>query len=501
MAARPAGATPLPPPRFVALFDFDATTTGDLGFKKGDTLLIINKDDANWWTAKASATGKVGTIPANYVVPIPAENEKPTPPVGSIPTPTAATAAAAAPPPAAPVSKSTPVASSPSAGEEGRESNNKVRWFHGKITREETEKLFEQHGSKDGLFLLRESVNYPGDYTLCVCFERGVQHYRVEKVAEGGKLTVDQESYFDDMIHLVDHYRMESDGLCTRLRQPIVKRGPQPKIDPKIFKKAGWEIQRSEVILGNILGSGNFGEVYEATWRSQKVAVKTLKGENAMEDFLAEASVMTRLRHKNLVQLLGVCLDITPIYIITEFMSKGSLQDYLRSRGRREIPMATLFSFAQQVSSAMVYLESRNFVHRDLAARNVLVGDDNTAKVADFGLAKNANEQDVVEGGKIPIKWTAPEALLNNTYTNKSDVWSFGVVLWEVYSFGRIPYPRMSHTEVVQEIKRGYRMESPEGCPTAIYNIMLACWQIEVDRRPSFREIETQLEKAAGTAM
>lgn len=491
MAAKPAAQ--MPPQRYVALFDFEATTPGDLGFKKGDALFVISKDDANWWTAKASSTGKVGLIPGNYITPInPEDSSSSNPPPPSKPVPSVPTSL--------PSASNSNLAASAAAGEEGRESNNKVRWFHGKITRDEAEKLFEQNGNKDGLFLLRESTNYPGDYTLCVCFENVVQHYRVEKV-DGGKLTVDQESYFDDMIHLVDHYRLEPDGLCTRLRQPIVKRGQQPKIDPKIFKKAGWEIQRQELVLGNVLGSGNFGDVYEATWKTQKVAVKTLKGEDAMEDFLAEASVMTRLRHKNLVQLLGVCLDQIPIYIVTEFMAKGSLQDYLRSRGRREIPSSILFSFAQQINAAMVYLESRNFVHRDLAARNVLVGEDNIAKVADFGLAKSVTEHDVVEGGKIPIKWTAPEALLNNQYTNKSDVWSYGVVLWELYSFGRIPYPRMSHTEVVSQVKSGYRMECPEGCASSIYNIMLTCWQYDADKRPAFRDIEAALEKAAPSAV
>ncbi|GFS46656.1 tyrosine-protein kinase csk-1 [Trichonephila inaurata madagascariensis] len=186
---------------------------------------------------------------------------------------------------------------------------------------------------------------------------------------------------------------------------------------------------------------------------------------------------MTSLSHRNLVQLLGVVFDWTSIYIVTEYMSKGSLVDYLRSRARLHVTKKDQINFATDTCAGMEYLESRQLVHRDLAARNVLISDENVTKVkyflsfCDFGLAREKSFN--LEGGKFPIKWTAPEALRHSKFSNKSDMWSSGILLWEIYSFGRVLYLRIPLGDLVKHVEKGYRMEAPEGCPSEILTLQV----------------------------
>ncbi|XP_071447294.1 tyrosine-protein kinase CSK [Hetaerina americana] len=366
---------------------------------------------------------------------------------------------------------------------------NAMPWFHGKISRERAEQLLSP--KEDGLFLVRESTNFPGDYTLCVCYQGKVEHYRVKY--KDNQLTIDDEEFFENLAQLVEHYEQDADGLCTQLTKCLPKKGKQEFcVNTKAFEEAGWVIQEHEVELKESIGKGEFGDVMLGILRGEKVAVKMLKDSSeAAQKFLAEASLMTSLRHKNLVQLLGLVFNNKHIYLVTEYMSKGSLVDYLRSRGRLHVTKKDQINFAFDTCSGMEYLESRKVVHRDLAARNVLISEEGVAKVSDFGLARDENF--TLEGGKLPIKWTAPEALKHGKFSNKSDMWSFGILLWEIYSFGRVPYPRIPLSEVVKHVEKGYKMEAPDGCPPEVYDIMKRAWDLQPEKRPSFKEIETKL--------
>ncbi|KAL5274667.1 CSK family protein [Megaselia abdita] len=380
---------------------------------------------------------------------------------------------------------------SPSAAAGNRKSEvklNAMPWFHGSITRDEAEQLLQPRD--EGLFLVRESTNFPGDYTLCVCFQGKVEHYRVKYLEN--KLTIDDEEYFENLSQLVAHYEQDADGLCTQLVQCLPKSGKQEFcINSKDFADKGWVIPESDLQLRESIGKGEFGDVMLGILRGDKVAVKMLKDSGAAQKFLAEASVMTTLEHENLVKFIGLVFTNKHIYLVTEFMSKGSLVDYLRSRGRLHITKKDQINFAYDTCSGMEYLETKKVVHRDLAARNVLISENCTAKVSDFGLARE--ECYNLEVGKLPIKWTAPEALKGGRFSNKSDMWSFGILLWEIYSFGRVPYPRIPLADVVKHVEIGYKMEAPEGCPPEVYEMMRQSWDLNPVKRPTFFELKTKL--------
>ncbi|EDV42271.1 uncharacterized protein Dana_GF17093 [Drosophila ananassae] len=287
-----------------------------------------------------------------------------------------------------------------------------------------------------------------------------------------------------------------------------------------------WEFPRYRLKFFNILGEGAFGQVWrcEATNINDSegittVAVKTLK-ESATEvdrkDLLSELEVMKSLEpHINVVRLLGCCTDKDPTFVILEFVNRGKLQTYLRSsRAERHygnthgksniLTSCDLTSFMYQVAKGMDYLTSRGIIHRDLAARNILISDDHTCKVADFGFARDVITSKIYERkseGKLPIRWMATESLYDNIFSVKSDIWSFGILMWEIVTLGSTPYPGISAADVMRKVRDGYRLEKPEHCRRELYNIMYYCWSQDPQERPLFAEIIQMLDKLLHTEM
>lgn len=264
-----------------------------------------------------------------------------------------------------------------------------------------------------------------------------------------------------------------------------------------------WEIPREQLTLRREIGSGQFGCVYEGQWNgTHQVAIKQLKqGMMDSQDFLREAKIMKELKHPRLIQLYAVVTVSEPFLIVTELMANGALNKFLQTPVGQALSQMELMSMAEMVADGMSYLESKNFIHRDLAARNILVGNHNICKVADFGLTRVMVGADDYQPrdhqARLPIKWLAPEAAHYNRFSTKSDVWAFGIVLMEIITRGRVPYPGMSNTEVLEKIQIGYRMPKPIDCPEHLYNIMLECWQSQPEKRPTFETLMWQLEDGA----
>ncbi|XP_066262869.1 tyrosine-protein kinase Src42A isoform X1 [Euwallacea similis] len=369
-------------------------------------------------------------------------------------------------------------------------------WYFRKIKRIEAEKKLLLPENEHGAFLIRDSESRHNDYSLSVRDGDTVKHYRIRQLDEGG-FFIARRTTFRTLQELVQHYSNDADGLCVNLCKPCVQvEKPQP-LGLSHRTRDQWEIERTSLKFIKKLGHGQFGEVWEGMWNNTTpVAIKTLRpGSMDPKDFLAEAQIMKKLRHPKLIQLYAVCTVEEPIYIITELMKNGSLLDYLQGKGK-SLKLQQLIDMAAQIAAGMAYLENQNYIHRDLAARNVLVADSNIVKIADFGLARliKEDEYEARVGARFPIKWTAPEAANYSKFSIKSDVWSFGILLTELVTYGRIPYPGMTNAEVLHQVEHGYRMPAPPSCPPRLYDIMVECWHREPLRRPTFETLQWKLE-------
>ncbi|XP_065262607.1 tyrosine-protein kinase SYK isoform X1 [Emys orbicularis] len=466
--------------------------------------------------------------------------------------------------------------------------HEKMPWFHGKISREESEHRVLLGTKTNGKFLIRERDNN-GSYALCVFSEGKVLHYRIDR-DKTGKLSIPDGKKFDTLWQLVEHYSYKPDGLQRVLTIPCARLGsenaniifdtrppPLPGTHPKTWSTGGiisrlksytfpkpgskkfhpsmphddsasfnpYVLQRTRALMGaeqgdqrdalpmdtevyespyadpeeikpkNVsldrkmlsldeeeLGSGNFGTVKKGLYMMKKgakpVAVKILKNENndpaVKDELLREANVMQQLDNPYIVRMIGIC-EAESWMLVMEMAELGPLNKFLQKN--RHVKEKNITELVHQVSMGMKYLEENNFVHRDLAARNVLLVTQHYAKISDFGLSKalasDENYYKAQSHGKWPVKWYAPECMNFYKFSSKSDVWSFGVLMWEAFSYGQKPYKGMKGSEVAQMIERGERMESPEACPTEVYDLMKLCWTYKIDERPGFSAVELRL--------
>ncbi|XP_066502934.1 ephrin type-A receptor 3 isoform X2 [Hoplias malabaricus] len=265
------------------------------------------------------------------------------------------------------------------------------------------------------------------------------------------------------------------------------------------------EIEVSNIRIERVIGAGEFGEVCSGRLRLPSkreihVAIKSLKAgytEQQRRDFLSEASIMGQFDHPNIIRLEGVVTRCKPVMIITEYMENGSLDTFLKKLDG-QFTVIQLVGMMRGIAAGMQYLSEMNYVHRDLAARNILVNGNLICKVSDFGLSRVLEDDPeaayTTRGGKIPIRWTAPEAIAYRKFTSASDVWSYGIVMWEVISYGERPYWEMSNQDVIKAIDEGYRLPAPMDCPVVLHQLMLDCWEKNRSDRPKFGQIVNSLD-------
>ncbi|GCC37896.1 hypothetical protein chiPu_0016405 [Chiloscyllium punctatum] len=416
----------------VALYDFHGQNVQDLSLVKNEEYVIIEKIDANWWHAR-DKNGMTGYIPSSYVV------------------------------------------------EKSPENLQAYEWYNKNISRNKAEHLLQKEG-KQGAFMVRDS-RQAGMYTVSVFIKAtsesnsGVKHYHIKETDDTVKrYYLAEKQIFDSIPELINYHQHNAAGLVTRLRYPVSS-WKETAPSTAGFSYGTWEIAATSLTFIEEVGSGQFGIVHMGYWKNKyQVAIKMIReGAMSEEDFIEEAQVMMRLSHEKLVQLYGICTQNDPIYLIFEFMKYGSLSEYLRTK-RGSFSKETLLGMCQDVCEGMAYLESNKFIHRDLAARNCLIGDSQSVKVSDFGMTR-LNEW--VEFMTVHRLWEEFK----------------GVLMWEVFSEGRMPYENRSNSDVVEELTAGFRLHKPKLASLFIYKIMSSCWQERPEERPSFFDLRNELSE------
>ncbi|NP_001108215.2 tyrosine-protein kinase Tec isoform X1 [Danio rerio] len=430
----------------IALYDFEGLEPHDLTLKTGEEYVILEKCEVNWYKAR-NKEGKQGYIPSNYVT------------------------------------------------EKASDKLEQFIWFSKNVNRNKAEELLRKEG-KEGGFMVRLSSN-TGTYTVSLYTKStsdgaaAIRHYQIKEIHASPKQFYLAEKYiFTSIPELIEYHKHNAAGLVSRLRHAV---GDQKREAPTTagFSYDKWEINPSELTFMKELGSGQFGVVRLGKWRAQhKVAIKTIReGAMSEDDFIEEAKIMMNLSHRNLVQLYGVCTQQKPIYLVTEFMELGCLLNFLRQR-RGTLAAQDLLGICHDISQGMQHLEENRFIHRDLAARNCLVNSSMVVKVSDFGMTRYVLDDQYwsSSGTKFPVKWSPPEVFNFCRYSSKSDVWSFGVLMWEVFTEGKMPFEHSQNHEVVLMVTQGHRLYRPKKAAPHIYNIMKMCWMEKPDERPTFSE-------------
>uniref|UniRef100_A0A673XVY0 Tyrosine-protein kinase n=1 Tax=Salmo trutta TaxID=8032 RepID=A0A673XVY0_SALTR len=355
-------------------------------------------------------------------------------------------------------------------------------WYHGAIPRTEAQELLKQQGD----FLVRESHGKPGEYVLSVFSDGQRRHFIIQFADNQYRF---EGTGFPTIPQLIEHH--------YTTKQVITKKSGVVLLNP-VVKDKKWILNHEDVILGELLGKGNFGEVFKGTLRDKTpVAVKTCKEDLPQElkiKFLSEARILKQYDHANIVKLIGVCTQRQPIYIVMELVPGGDFLSFLRKK-KEDLKTKQLVKFSLDAAAGMAYLELKNCIHRDLAARNCLVGESNLLKISDFGMSRQEDDGIYSSSGlkQIPIKWTAPEALNYGRYSSESDVWSYGILLWETFSLGVCPYPGMTNQQAREQVEKGYRMSCPQKCPDEVYKVMQKCWEYKPENRPKFADLQKEL--------
>ncbi|KAM8972925.1 tyrosine-protein kinase ITK/TSK isoform 2-T2 [Pelodytes ibericus] len=437
----------------LALYDYKTQNSQELALCRGEEYLPLDTSENHWWKVQ-DKNGHTGYAPSSYLA------------------------------------------------NRSEDSLQTYEWYNRDINRNQAEKLLSERGV-EGAFMVRDS-RQPGMYTMSVFTKafgeknQVVKHYHIRETNDSPpKYYLAEKFVFVSIPQLITYHQHNGGGLVTRLRYPVCSgKDTVPVTAGLSYGK--WEIDPTLLTFLQEIGSGQFGVVYAAYWQgTRKVAVKMIKeGMMSEEDFVEEAQVLMKLSHPKLVQFLGVCTQQRPLFLVFEFMQHGCLNDYLRSH-RGTLSRGTSLEMCQDVCEGMEYLEKNNFIHRDLAARNCLVGESLVVKVSDFGMTRFVLDDQYTSstGTKFPVKWSAPEVFRYGRYSSKSDVWSYGVLVWEIFSEGKTPFELLSNSEAVEQISNGLRLFKPKMASEKVYWLMNSCWQEKAELRPTFRALMGDIMK------
>ena len=338
-------------------------------------------------------------------------------------------------------------------------------------------------GNHQGSFLVRNSASVHNKFCLSIRYHTKVLHYLIYQPEGSEDYCIHYTITFKSIQELVKYYHTHSEGICTNLKQPC-----QLAVKPKReLQHDRWDVKHSTVQLAEKIGTGFFCETYKGVWNGTiQVAVRTPRYGFPVTTFMEEAAIMKRLSHPNILQLHATCLSKEPLYIITEHMKYGTLCEYLHKQKQflaTKFP-GLIYDISAQVARGMAHMEEWRCIHRNLSSNSVLVGDNLVCKVASFSCAKRLEpgceiyEAPSTDKFKPTARMLAPESLTRQEFSIKSDMWSFAILLYEMATFGQIPYPDLSDTEVLRLLRhdvQGLHLSCPSDCPAAIYEIMLEC--------------------------
>ena len=368
-------------------------------------------------------------------------------------------------------------------------------WYHGMVTREDIPQILTTKGD----FLVRISQVDPDSpevrMVISVLWDAGsIKHFVILTCTVSGKFYLVKEEMKSTVSGLIRHHVKKGIPLDDKGKGPLIVAGA-PRTE--------WELLHDQVELKEKLGKGAFGEVYKGLLhvknrdKPQEEAVKSCLGNSSKEQrqaFMKEARIMRQYDHRNVVRLYGVAAEKEPLLLVMELAAGGSLLSHLRKTWPN-IKQKEKLRIILDVARGMEYLEKKTCIHRDLAARNCLLDTNKGVKIADFGLSSMARQETLAEGLRLPIKWTAPEAIHQCQFSSKSDVWSFGILVVEVWSGGQEPYPGKTLKEIKKGVLEGLQTPIPDSTPQQLCKLLKLCWDLSPNKRPSFANIREYLNK------